>query len=105
MTAQRTVGFLVGMLMAAGCCIAQLGLSTAVEPALNAPARFGVSVAATEQVTDHDLFSLRVGSGRTLAPGYTRTLAEITSGVDLFADLQAGMTQYGGRERGLFTYG
>ena len=70
----------------------QIGFSTAIEPALNAPARFGVSVAVAGNVTENNVLSARFGSGPTLMPGYTRKFIEFMPGATLYGDIQAGMT-------------
>ena len=80
-------------------------LSTSIEPALNAPARFGVYVAGAVNVTENNAFSLRVGTGRTLTPGYARCLLEFYPGVTLIGDVQAGVTRDRGEARGMVLYG
>jgi hypothetical protein len=70
----------------------QIAFSTAIEPALNAPARFGVSVAVASNVTENNALSTRFGSGPTLMPGYTRKFIEFLPGIALYGDIQAAMT-------------
>lgn len=70
----------------------QIAFSTAIEPALNAPARFGVSVAVAGDVTEKNMLSARFGSGPTLMPGYTRRFIEFMPGATLYGDIQAGIT-------------
>lgn len=70
----------------------QIAFSTAIEPALNAPSRFGVSVAVAGNVTENNVLSARFGSGPTLMPGYTRKFIEFMPGTTLYGDIQAGIT-------------
>jgi hypothetical protein len=70
----------------------QITFSSAVEPALNAPACFGISVAVAGNVTENNVLSARFGSGPTLMPGFTRQLVEFLPGITLYGDIQAGIT-------------
>lgn len=70
----------------------QISFSTAIEPALNAPARFGISAAVAGNVTPNNALSMRFGTGPTLMPGYTRSFVEFYPGITLYGDVQGGMT-------------
>jgi hypothetical protein len=95
--------------LSALCASGQLTISTAVEPALNAPARFGVSAAASVpmfhgtvwQDDDRNSLSVRYGSGRTILGGVSRNFVEFLPGLSLVGDVQAGTT---GRS-GVILYG
>ena len=90
----RTNIIVLPLLAALLACSAfgQVAFSSAIEPALNAPARFGVSVAVAGNITENNVLSARFGSGPTLMPGYTRKFVEFLPGIALYGDIQAGMT-------------
>lgn len=91
--------------LAALCAFGQVTISTAVEPALNAPARFGVSVAGALNVTESNSVSLRYGSGNTVLAGVGRKFVEFMPGLTLVGDLQAGGSHNAAHTRGLVLYG
>lgn len=86
------------------CAGAQVTVSTAVEPALNAPARFGVSAAASVPIPYFNL-SMRYGSGNTLMPGLSRNFVEFWPGAELVGDIQGGVMRDRGNARGVILYG
>ncbi|MGD0869076.1 MAG: hypothetical protein ABSB88_05965 [Bryobacteraceae bacterium] len=100
----------VALVLAALCGFAQVTVSTAVEPALNAPARFGVSAAVSATLPPtwldgwdegRNSVSIRYGSGRTILGGVARNFVDFLPGLSLVGDVQAGTT--GGR--GVILYG
>ena len=107
----KKLSCIIGLLaMAALSAFAQVTVSTAVEPAFNAPARFGVSAAISAPLPptwldgwekDKNFVSFRYGSGRTILGGISRNFVEFLPGLTLTGDIQAGET---GR-RGLILYG
>jgi hypothetical protein len=88
-------------------------ISTAVEPALNAPARFGVSGAVSVPIfhgtvwqdDDRNSLSVRYGTGRTMLGGLSRNFVEFYPGISLVGDVQAGVTQVAAHNRGVVLYG
>jgi len=83
----------------------QVSVSTAIEPALNAPARFGVSAAVSANFTANNAASFRVGSGHTFLAGLSRSLVYLSNlaGAEcsLVGDVQGGVTS----QRRIILYG
>jgi hypothetical protein len=95
----------ITLALLSGLARGQVTASTAVEPSLNAPARFGVSAAIGVNVTEGNTVSFRYGSGRTMLGGVGRPLADLGRawGAEcrLVGDVQAGIAS----RRGVVVYG
>jgi hypothetical protein len=109
----KKLSCVIGLLaMAALSAVAQVSVSTAIEPALNAPARFGVSAAISAPLpptwvdgwsTAKNFVSVRYGTGRTILGGLSRNFVEFLPGLTLVGDVQAGVA--GRREMVLYGAG